>query len=253
MKCFVLASGSEGNCTYIETKKHKILIDAGRNNKFICEKLAQLKVDAKDIDYILLSHTHKDHVEALNVFLKKNTPTVCLGEKMIIDLKEFKYYPNLLFYENEIILDDIKITLIKTSHDTTDSRGFILEDEENSVVQITDTGYLNVKYLDLLRNRNYYIFESNHDVEMILNGPYPDFLKARIVGPKGHLSNKESAIYLSKMVGNDTKKIVLAHLSRHNNTEAIALSTIKEIFNEYNINFNNITCAKPEEIVVVSK
>lgn len=252
MRAFVLASGSEGNSTYVETGKHKILIDAGRNTKYITNKLSEINVDIKDIDIIFISHAHKDHVESLRVLLNKNHPTVYIGRNMLSELNDIRTYDNFMYYDEDIIIfDDFKIELIKTSHDANDSHGFIIHYEDKRLVQITDTGYLNMKFLNTLRNCDYYIFESNHDIEMIINGPYPDYLKARIVGPKGHLSNKEASIYLAKMVGDNTKKIVLAHLSKHNNTEEIALNTINEIFNEYGVNFNNIVCAKPDVIVEV--
>ena len=252
MKCFVLASGSEGNSTYIETTNHKILLDAGRNTKFLTNQLEKLGVDIHDIDLIFISHGHKDHTESLPVLLKKINPTVYVGKNMLEELDFLKYYDNLLFYEdNSIQFDDFSVDLINTSHDAADSHGFIFTIDNKRLVQITDTGYLNLRYLNKLRDADYYIFESNHDVEMIINGPYPDYLKARIVGPKGHLSNKEASIYLAKMVDSNTKKVVLAHLSRHNNTEEIALKTVSEIFKEYGNPFNNFICAKPDEIVEV--
>ena len=146
------------------------------------------------------------------------------------------------------------IELIKTSHDTNDSRGFILTENDKSVVYVTDTGYLNQKYFNKLKNKNVYLFESNHDVEMLINGKYPKWLKDRVVGPYGHLSNKDSSIYLSKIIGNDTKKIILMHLSKENNTPELALNTIYEIFDEYNVNFDNIVCAeqsKKSEVIEI--
>ena len=92
-----------------------------------------------------------------------------------------------------------------------------------------------------------YLFESNHDVEMLMNGPYPKWLKDRVVGSSGHLSNKDASVYLAKLIGPNTKKIILTHLSHHNNTEDIALETIKETFKEYNIDFDNISCARQKE------
>ena len=252
MRVYVLASGSEGNSTYIETSKHKILLDAGRNTKYLTTKLQEIGVDINDIDLIFISHAHKDHTESLPVLLKKIHPLVYIGSEMIKELDFITYYDNLVYYDSDTItFDDFSIDLINTSHDAFDSHGFIFNIDGKRVVQITDTGYLNVKYLDILRDADYYIFESNHDVEMIINGPYPDYLKARIVGPKGHLSNKEASIYLAKVVGSNTKLVVLAHLSRHNNTEDVALATVLEVFREYANPFNNFICAKPDSVVEV--
>lgn len=247
MKVCVLASGSEGNVTYVETAKSKILIDIGTNLKYITSKLAELNVAPSDIDYILISHTHDDHIKALKTFLRKNHPRICLTIKMLFDIEELKDYDNLLVFEDDIILEDCQIKSIKTSHDTNDSRGFIITENGKSVVYLTDTGYLNHKYFSSLSNKDIYLIESNHDVEMLINGPYPKWLKTRVVGPYGHLSNQDSAIYMSKLIGPKTKRILLMHLSHKNNTEELALNTINNIFNENAIAFSEIACARQKE------
>ncbi len=247
MKVSVLASGSEGNCTYVETLKHKVLIDMGMNVKYIKEKLGELEVDPKDIDLILISHVHNDHISALENFLKKYHPTVCLSQSMFLELENIKDYENIIIYDDQMVFDSLTIEVFKTSHDTNDSRGFVLTSSNSSLVYVTDTGYLNHRHFELLKNKSIYIFESNHDAEMLMNGKYPPWLKKRVVGDKGHLSNRDSSIYLSKLVGDNTKKIILAHLSKENNTEEVALNTIMEVFNEYQIPFHNIECARQRE------
>lgn len=250
MKVCVLASGSEGNVTYVETKKHKILLDLGMNVKYITTKLSELDISPNEIDTILISHVHDDHIKALNQFIKKYDANIYLTPVMVDELPSdspIRQYSNLKLYDDDFYIDNIKIELIKTSHDTKDSRGFIITDNLKSVVYLTDTGYLNQKYFNLLKDKNIYLFESNHDIEMLINGKYPKWLKDRIVGPYGHLSNKDASIYLSKLIGIDTKKIILMHLSHQNNSEECAMNTIHEIFNEYNINFDNIVCAKQRE------
>lgn len=250
MKICVLASGSEGNSTYIETSSHKILIDLGMNLKYITTKLNELNVSPNEIDSVLISHVHKDHIGCLDSFIKKYDADVYLSKVMFDELSNesiIKSYQNIKYFDNDFMLDNLKIELIKTSHDTKDSRGFIVTEDDKSVVYITDTGYLNQKFFNKLKDKNVYLFESNHDVEMLINGKYPKWLKDRVVGPYGHLSNKDASIYLSKLVGNNTKNIVLMHLSKENNNPDTALNTIHEIFDEYNVNFNNITYAKQRE------
>lgn len=251
MKVVVLASGSEGNSTFISTNQHKILIDMGKNVKYITEKLAEINETPESIEAIVISHTHNDHVAALERFVKKYHTKVYLTSKMFFDLKNLENYDNIILYEDSILIDDVKITSIRTSHDVTDSRNFIVENGSKSVVYLTDTGYLNRKYFDALKNRDYYLFESNHDIEMLLNGPYPKWLKNRVGGVVGHLSNKDASIYLTKLIGNETKKIVLMHLSDKNNTEDKAMQTITSTFKEYNIPFSDICCAKQNEITMV--
>lgn len=247
MKVCVLASGSEGNVTYIETENHKILLDLGKTVKYIEEKLSELQVAIEEIDYIFITHVHVDHIKALKGFIKKYTPTICVSPMMYSELEELQEYKRILLYGDTIDLDNLHIDIIKTSHDTTDARSFVITSENKSVVYLTDTGYINQKYFKYLENKNIYLFESNHDIEMLLNGPYPKWLKDRVLGPYGHLSNKDSSIYLAKLIGKDTEKIVLTHLSQKNNTEEKALETLKDIFKEYEVEFTNVKCARQNE------
>lgn len=247
MKICNLASGSEGNVTYVETDHHKILLDLGMTVKYIKEKLSELSVAIEDIDYVFITHVHDDHIKALKGFIKKYNPTICVSPKMFSELEVLRDYENIILYDDAVYLDDTTIEIIKTSHDTSDSRSFILRNNGKSMVYMTDTGFINTKYFKKIENINVYLFESNHDIEMLLHGPYPKWLKDRVMGPYGHLSNKDSSIYLAKIIGPDTKKILLTHLSHKNNTEEKALQTIKEIFDEYEVKFTDIQCAKQRE------
>lgn len=243
----VLASGSKGNSTLITTDRVKILIDAGKNQKYLENKLNQINLSLKDIDYILITHTHADHTSSLKTIVKSYKPKIILTELMYQDLDYLKNYENILFLTDNLELEDLVIDNIKTSHDTSDSRGYIITQGNSSVVQITDTGYLNQKYFKKLQNKTIYIFESNHNIEMLMHGRYPKWLKARVSSDVGHLSNESSAFYLTKLIGENTKEIILAHLSEENNTPELALETLNKEFAENNIKFSNIVVAKQEE------
>lgn len=242
----VLASGSKGNCTFIKTDSHNILIDLGSSSLSIERKLREFNVEPKDIDSIFVTHAHKDHTAGINVFYKKYKPNIYLTEKIKeeANLKIDSY----MELTDEVKLDDLKVIVVPTSHDAKDARGYIFESNNKSVVYITDTGYINEKYFEILKNRDVYIMESNHDIELLMNNPhYPHYLKMRILGDEGHLSNKDSAMYLTKFIGNNTKKVFLAHLSEENNTPEVALSNLKSTLEAKHILFNNIEVASQKE------
>ena len=237
MRVSVLSSGSKGNTTYIESKNAKILIDVGNTAKYIKEKLEDIGVEPEELDAVLITHTHIDHVKGLKVFEKKYNIPVYLTDIM---LKSLDFIDKYVLLDDEFDIKDIHINSIKTSHDAPDSRGYVLSSENKSVVYITDTGYINKKYFDILKNRNLYIMESNHDVEMLNNGNYPFSLRQRILSDKGHLSNYDSAKYLCSFIGDNTKYVLLAHLSEDNNTEELAYETLVSRMNKNNIHINNI-------------
>ena len=185
------------------------------------------------------------------MFINKVNPYLYITpeiEKAILE----EPYEKSIYITDEMFIDNSLIKIIPTSHDAITSNGYLIETEEESVVYITDTGYINLRYMPYLTDKTYYILESNHDTERLINGPYPEYLQRRVLSDKGHLSNELCAGYLSKMVGPHTKKIILAHLSEINNTEEIALDTTTKILKDNNIDFNEIICAKQYDITEVN-
>ena len=243
----VLASGSEGNSTYIQTKEKKILIDLGMNNKYIVSKLEELGVSPSEIDYILITHTHTDHTGAMKQFFKNNSPFVFVDEAAMKDLDFLRDYPNLCFDNGILEFGNMSIESFRTSHDSPGARGYIVREKNKSCVYVTDTGYLNARLFKKLENHTVYVFESNHDIELLMHGKYPSWLKRRVRGDEGHLSNNQAAFYLSKLIGPDTKKVILAHLSKENNSEELALGTVLEGLRDNDVQFNDIMIAKQKE------
>lgn len=235
MKIAVLASGSKGNCTYIETKNTKSLIDIGMSNLYVENNLIDLGIDPNTIQNIFITHTHVDHIAGLKVFLKKHHPTVFLTVKMYEELSKSIPFENYVIIEDDIVVGDMIVSNFKTSHDTEDSVGYILTSGEKTLVYVTDTGYIQDKNLAKLSNKDVYIMESNHDVKLLMDNPhYPYQTKQRILSDRGHLSNKDSAYYLSNMVGNKTKYVILAHLSEQNNTPLLAKETLLDALDKHN-------------------
>ena len=159
--------------------------------------------------------------------------------ELLYDLVKLIPIESIIIVENNFRIKDIQVTLIETSHDVV-SYGFIIECKNKELVYITDTGYINKKYYNITENKDIYIIESNHDEEMLMNGPYPYHLKQRVISDKGHLSNKYTGKYLTKVIGEKTKYILLAHISENNNTYDLALSQVREELKAREINFENI-------------
>lgn len=228
MKVKTIASGSKGNCTIVLCDETNIIIDMGISYLTLKKSLEENSLSFDNFSGILVTHCHKDHTKGLASLINKTKLPVYIPEGMYESLKEFVPYAKCIFIDDEFEINDVKIELIHTSHDAPSSVGFIIEHNNKSLVYVTDTGYINRKYLARMVGKDAYIIESNHDEVMLMDGPYPRFLKERVISDKGHLSNRTTAKYLKKIIGNNTKNIVLAHLSENNNTEELALQAMHE-------------------------
>ena len=238
MRVIILGSGSKGNSTLLIGNNKKILIDVGFSYPKMLMNLNAYNVKPSDIDAILITHTHKDHIAGLSTFIKKNNTLVYTNNKMLPELLKLISEDYIKIMDDEYSIGEFNIETIHTSHDAPGSVGFIINNDNSNVVYVTDTGYINKKYLDKLVNKNTYIFESNHDINMLMTGPYPYILKQRVLSDKGHLSNELSGNYLKEIIGDKTKRVILAHLSEINNTPEIALKTVKSIINNDKIEIN---------------
>lgn len=248
MKIAVLASGSKGNCTYIETEQTKSLIDVGMSNLYIENRLIDLGINPDTIQNIFITHTHVDHIAGLKVFLKKHHPTVFLTMKMYEELRQTVTFENYQIIDDDVVIQDTVVSNFKTSHDTEDSVGYIFTNKDKSLVYVTDTGYIQDKNLKKIINKDIYIMESNHDVKLLMDNPhYPYQTKQRILSDRGHLSNKDSAYYLSNVVGDKTKYIVLAHLSEQNNTPDLAKETLLETLTKHHQAIEHILIAEQNQ------
>ena len=242
MQFHVLASGSKGNSTFIFDEGIVILIDCGISRKQLLYKLNNLGFNENNINYVLLTHDHYDHNKNINIFDNK----ICYCGKGCIkdidtahELTPYKSF-NLAHYE---------IMPLSISHDATSPLAYVIKGKKESILYMTDTGYVSQKNRQYINNLDYYIIESNHDVEMLMKTNRPYFLKQRIQGDVGHLDNVYSARLMVELIGDRTKEIVLAHLSEEANSEQVALTTYMKIFNEYNLDFNNIKVASQVNVI----
>ena len=245
MKFVVLSSGSKGNTTYVECGNVKILIDLGNSCKYVVDKLKEIGVNPGDIDGILITHTHVDHIKGLKVFLHKYGTKVYATKKVLDELDYVSCYEIIPLSCFSIF--DVDVNVMKLSHDAPECVGYIIHYDNKSLVYITDTGYINQKYFSMLSNANAYILESNHDIEMLLNGRYPFQLRQRILGDKGHISNYDCSRYLSLFLGSNTSCVVLAHLSLENNTSELAYQCLIDRLDEDGKGVERIIIAKQDE------
>lgn len=246
MKIKVIASGSKGNCTLVLCDNTKILIDIGISLPYLKKSCDNMSIDLNNLDGILISHIHSDHIKGLVQLVKRHKIKIYSPVDLVSDLVNLVPIDSIVIVDNQFMINDVKITLIETSHDVT-SYGFIIEYQNKEAVYITDTGYINKKHINITTNKDIYVIEANHDEKMLMNGPYPYHLKQRVMGDKGHLSNRYTGKYLTKVIGDNTKYILLAHISENNNTYELALEQVKEELYETGFNFNNIIVTHQNE------
>ncbi len=222
-----LVSGSSGNALYLEHKNTKILIDCGISCARICEALKSIGVSPADIDGILVTHEHSDHVSGIKVFTNKFGCAVYGGEKTLekVTCYDGKNVVAGKFFE----IGDIAAMPFDIPHDASQPFGytFMLGGIKLSVA--TDMGKIDARVAETLRGSEFVFIEANHDVEMLRTGPYPYYLKERIRGNEGHLSNEQCASLVAALARTGTSRFVLGHLSNTNNTPQIALNTVANV------------------------
>lgn len=226
-----LFSSSSGNCIYVGDSKSGILIDAGVSCKSICQALTNHDIDISSIKAIAVTHEHSDHRCGLRPLIRKLSIPVIASKETLNALKNDAYIPDghpTIEIENTYNICGIEITRIPTSHDCKGSSAYVIKTEDNIRYAVcTDLGYISDEVASGLLGCQLVMLESNHDVNMLKNGPYPPQTKARILSEKGHLSNGACAGLLPTLVKNGTTRLVLGHLSRNNNLPTLARSAAK--------------------------
>ena len=214
MKFYLLASGSKGNCFLLQDEHLNVLVDCGSTKKYLLSAFDRIGFSLKDLDAVLITHTHTDHISQIKTF--KDYPVYSPVEIDKIDT---------IRVESEVPfqLQHVTIRPLALSHDAEKTTGYIFETWLEKLVYITDTGYVKDKYLPLLTGADYIILESNHDIEKLMCTSRPYYVKQRIASDSGHLCNEDAANILDKIVTEKTKMIVLAHISEEANTREKAL------------------------------
>ena len=218
----IINSGSKGNATVVFSKEATILIDCGIPVCVIEEELNKFNKTLKDIDFVLITHNHSDHIRSIKSF----------SPKKIYSLEGTVpgSLSNVIEINKPFILKDVEVTAFPTSHDAKNPCGFVLQSDNQKLVYMTDTGvYLSCNTV-LTKNPDYLIIESNHDIQMLLHTNRPMELIQRILSEFGHLCNEDSAFATLEIIGDNTKEIVLAHLSEEANTPEAALEAYKKVF-----------------------
>ncbi|GEN49962.1 MBL fold metallo-hydrolase [Alkalibacterium pelagium] len=230
----VLASGSTGNITYVESGSTRLLVDCGFSGKKAIELLSKIGRRPEDLDAILVTHEHSDHIKGVGILARKYGLDVYANEKtwkaMESKLGNLKVeQKNHFSIDKTLTLGDIDVSSFGVSHDAIDPQFYTFQKDDKRFVMLTDTGYVSDRMRDYVKDAEAYLFESNHDVSMLRMGRYPWSLKQRIIGDKGHLSNEDGALALAEIVGDRTKRVYLGHLSKENNVKEIAHSTVEDI------------------------
>ncbi len=238
MQIHILASGSTGNAVFVQMGPTKILIDAGISNRRIEKGLAELGVKVSELTGVLITHEHNDHINGLDVMIRKYKIPVYTRERTWKNIKCADKLPLdcIKQIEGHFTLGQTEIEPFSISHDAADPVGFCLYYRQKKVAIATDLGMVTPIIEKALAGADLMVLESNHDIDMLNNGPYPQVLKQRIRSSKGHLSNWQAAQVLARIPHKTGTKVMLAHLSQHNNHPLLAEKTVRYVLSDAGLN-----------------
>lgn len=237
MQVHVLASGSTGNASFIEMGQTKLLVDAGISARRIKAGLATLGTAVEELDGILITHEHRDHINGLPTLTKKYKTPVYANAATFDAMYCRELLPDCCCNVITTGLDigAVKVEPFNISHDAADPVGYSMFYQSTKCTVATDLGFVTETVKKAIAYSDVLVFEANHDVDLLKNGSYPWYLKNRIMSNRGHLSNTDAAWTLARMARNKSAKVFLAHLSQENNRPEIAETTVRTILSEQNL------------------
>lgn len=233
----VLASGSTGNSIYVATDHRRFLIDCGLSGRKMAALLDKVQCDPHTLDGIFISHEHSDHIKGLGAFARKYKTPIYANSKtwqaMAQSIGEIPIDQKFIFESGNVqTFQDIDIESFGVSHDAADPMFFVFHHHGKKLTLVTDLGYVSDRIKGTIKESDAYIIESNHDIQMLMMGRYPWNIKRRILGDSGHISNEDAGLALTDVIGNQTKHIYLAHLSKDNNMKELARMSVQQKLEE---------------------
>lgn len=229
-----LFSSSSGNSSLICSREANILVDVGVTGSLMEEAFEKLNKDLANVDGILVTHEHLDHIKGIGVISRRyNIPIYANAETweaMSAKIGKISIHNQKIIDNNDFFIKDLCISPFELSHDAANPYGYTMENQDGKVSILTDTGKVNSKIYDYLDKSSVVILESNHDEQMLKEGPYPYSLKKRILSTKGHLSNNDAGKVALELYRHNVRNIILGHLSSHNNRKDLAKETVSLFF-----------------------
>ena len=237
-----LASSSAGNALLISHSGRYYLLDAGISCRRLTAGLTALGCTPGDLSGIFITHTHTDHVAGLAVLSKKTQCPIYATERTCLELA-FQGHVAARYLEalapcRPTAVDSLLVTAVPASHDAPGTCGYRLDTDDGSAGFLTDTGFVTEEAGDIFPGVDFMLLEANHDLTMLENGPYPYSLRRRVAGREGHLSNEDSARFALTLAEAGARQFLLAHLSRDNNTPALALETVNQALHDAGVSAN---------------
>ncbi|WP_042464215.1 MBL fold metallo-hydrolase [Neobacillus dielmonensis] len=229
----ILASGSTGNALYVESDEHSFLVDAGFSGKQMEALFQQIDRDISKLSAVFVTHEHSDHIKGIGVLARKYKLPVYANEKT---WRAMESNVGVIPTEQKFVFDmetvksfgAVDIESFGVSHDAAEPMFYVFHHSDKKLVLITDTGYVSDRMKGIISNADTYIFESNHDVQMLRMGRYPWNIKRRILSDVGHVSNEDAALAIGDVIGDRTKRVYLAHLSMDNNMKDLARMSVAQ-------------------------